>query len=76
MKNGLDLGGTYEAMLGRIRVQDGEKARLGMAVLMWILHSRRPLQVDELCHALAIRIGSNDADNNDIPTISTLSLRY
>ena len=72
MKNGLDLGGAYEVMLGRIKAQSGEKARLGMAVLMWISHSRRPLQVDETCHAIAIRIGSNDLDNDDVPTISTL----
>ena len=72
MKKGLDLGVAYAAMLGRIKAESGEKARLGMAVLMWISHSRRPLQVDELCHAIAIRIGSNDLDNDDIPTISTL----
>ena len=72
MKNGLYLGGSYEAMLGRIKTQGGEKARIGIAVLMWISHSRRPLQVDEICHAVAIRIGSNDLDNDDIPTLSTL----
>ena len=72
MKNGLDLGGAYEAMVGRIKAEGREKERLGMAVLMWISHTRRPLQVDELCHAIAIRIGSNDLNNDDIPTISTL----
>ena len=72
MKNGVDLGGGYEATLRRIKAQGGERARLGMAVLMWIAHSRRPLQVDEICHAIAIRIGSNDLDNDDIPVISTL----
>ena len=72
MKDGLDLGSAYEATLGRINAQGGEKARLGMAVLLWISHSRRPLQADEICHAVAIQIGSNDLDNNDIPTISTL----
>ena len=71
-KNGLNLGGAYEAMLGRFKAQGGEKARLGMGVLMWISHSRRPLQVDEICHAIAIRIGSDDLDKDDIPTISTL----
>ena len=47
-------------------------ARLGMAVLKWISHSRRPLKVDEICHAMAIRIGSNGLNNDDIPAISTL----
>ena len=72
MQNGLDLGGAYGATLGRIKGQGREKARLGMAVLMWISYSRRPLQVDEICHAIAIRIGSNDVNTDDIPAISTL----
>jgi len=72
MKNGLDLGREYGATLGRIKAQAGEKARLGMAVLMWISHSKRPLQVLELCHAIAIRIGSNDLSSDGIPAISTM----
>ena len=72
MKDGVDLGGAYEAMLGMIKAEGGEKARLAMAVLMWISHSRRPLQVDEICHTIAIRIGSNHLDNDDIPPIATL----
>ena len=72
MESGLDLGGAYGATLGRIKAQGEEKARLGMAVLMWISHSRRPLQVDEICHAISIRIGSNNLTNDDIPAISTL----
>ena len=59
MQDGLGLGGAYGTMLDKIKAQGGERARLGMAVLMWISHSRRPLQVDELCHAIAIRIGSD-----------------
>jgi len=42
-----------------------------MAVLMWISHSRRPLQADELCRATAIRIGSSNLRNDEIRTIST-----
>ena len=72
MKDGGDLGGAYEAMLGRIKAEGGDKARLGMAVLMWISHSRRPLQVHEIGNAIGIWRGSNHPDNDDIPTISTL----
>ena len=72
MKNGSGLGGVYEATLGRIKAQGGDKARLGMAALMWISHSRRPLQVDEICHAIAIPMGSDGLDSDDIPAISTL----
>ena len=69
MEGGLGLGGAYGAMVGRIKAQGGERARFGMAVLMWISHSRRPLHVDELCHAIEIRIGSSDLDNDEIPAI-------
>ena len=72
MENGLDLGDAYGATMGRIKAQGKEKARLGMVALMWISHSRRPLKVDEICHAIAIRIGSNDHNSDDIPGISTL----
>jgi len=72
MESGLGLGGAYGAMLRRIEAQGGERARLGMAVLMWISHSRRSLRVDELRYAVAIRIGSDHLDNDEILPISTL----
>jgi len=72
MGNGLNLRDAYEATLEKVKAQGGDKARLGMAVLMWIFYSWRPLQVDELCHAIAIRIGSTDLESDDIPAISTL----
>ena len=72
MESGLGLRDAYEAMVERIKAEGGERARLGMAVLMWISHSRRPLKVDELCHAIAIRIGSNDFYNDDTPSAPTL----
>ena len=43
-----------------------------MAVLMWISHAERPLKTDELCHALAIEIGSPSLNTHNIPSISTL----
>ena len=43
MDNGLDMEGVYGTMLARIKAQGGGKARLGMAVLMWVSHSRRLL---------------------------------
>jgi len=72
MQNSLDLGGAYGATLERIKAQGEEREKLGMATLMWISHSKRPLKVDEICHALAVRIGSNDLDLDNIPGISTM----
>ena len=72
MTNGLGLGGAYDATIGRIKAQEGDKARLGMATLMWISHSERPLNVDEICHALAVDGGSTGINTNNVPSIQTV----
>jgi len=43
-----------------------------MAALMWISHSERPLKANELCHALAVEIGSLNLHPDDVPSIGTL----
>ena len=58
MRSGLDLGDAYDATIQRIKAQEEDRARLGMATLMWISHSERPLNVVEICHALAVKAGS------------------
>jgi len=72
MTDGLGLGGAYGETLSRIKGQGGEKSRLGMATLMWISHSERPLKVDELCHALGVEIGSPDLHSDNVPSVGTL----
>ena len=72
MTNGLGLGGAYDATIERIKTQEGDKARLGMTALMWISHSQRPLKVDEICHALAVEIGSTEINTNNVPSIRTV----
>ena len=72
MTDGLGLGDVYGAALGRIKGQGGEKARLGLAALMWISHVERPLKPGELCHALAVEIGSPNLNTDNIPSISTI----
>src|SRR5258708_4598442 len=69
---GLDLKDVYGATLERIKEQGGEKTRLGMATLMWISHSERILQLDELLHALAVEIGSTDLNAKRIPSVEIL----
>lgn len=68
----LGLGDMYGTTLERIRAQDGERSRLGMTTLMWICHAERPLQVDELCHALAVEIGSTNLNAENVPSVGTL----
>jgi len=72
MANGLGLGGAFDATIRRIKAQEGDRARLGMETLMWISHSERPLSVDEICHALAVEIGSTDININNVPSIRTV----
>ena len=72
MADGLGLGDAYSTTLGRIKGQGREKARLGMAALMWISHAERPLKANELCHALAVEIGSPNLNVDNVPSIGTL----
>ena len=72
MTDGLGLGDAYEATLSRIKGQGGRKAKLGIAALMWISHSERPLKPDELCHALGVEIGSQNLNRDAVPSRGTL----
>jgi len=66
------LGDVYVATIARIKAQVGDKSRLGMATLMWISHAERPLRAEEVCHALAVELGSTDFNTSNIPSIPTL----
>ena len=72
MTDGLGLGDVYGATIERIKAQGGDKSRLGMEALMWISHAERPLSADELCHALAIELGSTEFNAGNIPSMTTL----
>jgi len=72
MTNGLGLGDAYGATTERIKAQGGEKSRLGIEALMWISHSERPLKANELCHALAVELGSARFNIGNAPSIPTL----
>ena len=66
------LEGAYGATLSRIKGQGKEGSRLGMAALMWISHSERPLMVRELRDALGVEIGAAGLDVDNFPSIGTL----
>jgi len=72
MTGGLGLGDAYGATIQRIRAQGGNRTRLGMEALMWISHSERPLNANEICHALAVEIGSTNINTNNVPSIRTV----
>ena len=70
--DGLGLESAYGETLDRIKKQGEGRARLGMAALMWISCSERPLKAVELSHALAVEIGSPNLDTDDVPSIGTV----
>jgi len=72
MKDGAGLGDAYGVTLERIKAKGEERARLAITTLTWVCHSERPLKVDELCHALAVEVGAEEFDSENIPLMSTL----
>jgi len=72
MTKGECLGDAYAETLSRVKAQQGSRSKLGMDVLMWVSHSKRPLHVDELRHALGVDEGSLDLNVRNIPAIETL----
>ena len=69
---GVALGDVYGETLQRIREQNDSLSRLGMQVLMWVSHSQRLLQIHELCHALAVEIGSTNLNLDNVPSVDTV----
>lgn len=50
---------TYKEAWERICAQKPQQAELGKKILLWILHSTRPLRVQEVQHALAMEEGDD-----------------
>ena len=72
MTKGLGLRDAYDTTLDRIRQQGGSKSRFGITALMWISHSERPLESQELCHALGVQLGAEDFSIQNVPSIRTV----
>ena len=72
MTSGRGLEGAYTDTLDRIQEQCENQTILAMQALMWISRSERPLIVNELCHALAVEIGSTHLDSDKVPSIHTI----
>ena len=72
MTNGFGLEDAYSTTLDRIRGRGGNRVKLGMEAMMWISCSERPLKADELCHALAVEVGTTDLNVHNAPSTRTL----
>jgi len=67
MTSGVGMVGAYGATLERIMRQGGDKAKLGMEVLMWVSRCERPLGAVELCYALGIEENTTELDLENVP---------
>lgn len=67
-----DREGTFENLISRI--QKLEYAELGMRGLMWIhlASDQEPLTIEELRHALAVRVGHSKFDRLNISNSQTI----
>src|SRR5207302_8445798 len=72
MTRGNELSDAYTATLTRLKAQKGNKSKLGLKVLMWVVYSERPLQAEELCQALGVEMGSAELDVENVPAVETL----
>ena len=62
----VNLGEAFTDTIRRIDNEPENRRQAAKKALMWILHSCRPLQIDELRCALAIEIGETNFDSDNI----------
>jgi len=70
--DGLGSADAYSVTIERIKSQGEGNWCLAMDALIWVSHAERPLMADELCHALAVELGSRNFNSDNVPSISTL----
>lgn len=61
-----DLHQVFEDNIGRILREPPNRKHVAVRSLMWITHARRPLNIDELRHALATRLEDKDLDGDNL----------
>ncbi|EGO59866.1 hypothetical protein NEUTE1DRAFT_109326 [Neurospora tetrasperma FGSC 2508] len=60
------LDKAYGETMARIDKQELGFRDHAMQILLWITHAKRPLSTDELRHALAVEVGSNELDEDNL----------
>lgn len=58
----------YDEALERIRVQPPARVQLANQVLSWIVFAKRPLEMNELQHALAVEDDEPEIEEDNIPS--------
>lgn len=61
-----NLGQVFENTIQRIDKKPPNRRNAATQALMWVSHAGMPLQVDELCHALATKLDGTGFDHDDL----------
>ncbi|KAK1775995.1 hypothetical protein QBC45DRAFT_480219 [Copromyces sp. CBS 386.78] len=57
---------AYDETMARINKQKPDFQNLATQILLWITHAKRPLSTEELRHALAVEVGRNELDEDNL----------
>lgn len=60
------LGQAFENTIRRIGNEPQNRRQVATQALMWVSHARRPLKINELCHALATKLGDTELDHENL----------
>src|ERR1700760_3640296 len=63
---------AYNDTIRRIEAQLPGRSALAKRAISWISYAKRPLTTGELCHALAVELGEDNLDKDNIPSIEDI----
>lgn len=66
------LDATYEQAMQRINGQEEDLQKLAKQVLSWVIYAKRPLTTSELQHALSVRPGMSELNEDFLPEVEVV----
>lgn len=63
---------SFSETIDRVRNQGASPAKHSMGVLLWVFAAERPMSVEELQHALAVKEGDETFDTDNILTVNKI----
>ena len=72
LAQGIDGLGIYDQAMDRIEDLTNSNRMLAHKALSWIIFAKRPISTEELRHALAIKLGTTELDEDYLPKIRTI----
>ncbi|UKZ67484.1 uncharacterized protein TrAtP1_008645 [Trichoderma atroviride] len=70
------LGKIYQQAITRIESQGQHLCQLARKVISWLIHAKRVLSMTELQHAVAVKTGNLELDEEFIPDRETMASIY